>query len=62
MENLATKKIEKEELDIWISIKIYGNKTKFISMKESITWVVIENKEIAETMKSIFEYIYNEKS
>lgn len=53
------KKIDQEELDIWISIKVYGNKTKFISMKESITWVVIENKEIAETMKSIFEYIYN---
>ncbi len=56
------KKIEKENLDIGISIKVYGNKTKFISMKESITWVVIENKEIADTMKSIFEYIYEEKS
>ena len=52
------KKIDKKDLSIWISIKIYGNKTKFISMKESITWVVIENKEIAETMKSIFDYIY----
>jgi hypothetical protein len=56
------KKIDKEKLDLGISIKVYWNKTKFISMKDSITWVVIENEDIANTMKSIFDYIYEEKS
>ncbi len=55
-----SKTISKGKLDIGISIKVYGNKTKFISMKESITGVVIENEEIARTMKSIFDYIYGE--
>lgn len=30
-------------------------------MKKDITWVVIENEDIAKTMKSIFEYIYEGK-
>ncbi len=47
-----------DKLDIWITIKIYGNKTNFISMNDSITGVVIENEEIARTMESIFDYIY----
>lgn len=54
------KTIDKKHLDIWISIKIYWNKTKFISMRESVTGVVIENEEIAKTMKSIFDYIYRD--
>jgi hypothetical protein len=45
-----------------ISIKIYWNKTKFISMKNDISWVVIENEDIAKTMKSIFDYIYYSKN
>ena len=45
-------------MDIWITIKICGNKTNFISMNDSITGVVIENEEIARTMESIFDYIY----
>ena len=52
------KTIDAKDLNLGISIKIYGNKTKFISMKDDITWVVIENEDIANTMKSIFEYIY----
>jgi hypothetical protein len=51
--------IKENLVDLWISIKVYWNKTKFISMKEKITWVVIENQDIADTMKSIFDYIYN---
>ncbi len=55
------KTIRKEDLNLWISIKIYGNKTHFLSMNDSITGLLIENKEIAETMQSIFDYIYEEK-
>jgi hypothetical protein len=31
-------------------------------MKNDITWVVIENEDIAKTMKSIFDYIYFDKN
>lgn len=55
------KYISKEKLNLDISIKIYWNKVQFISMKQDITWVVIENEDIAKTMKSIFDYIYKEK-
>lgn len=55
------KTISKDLLNLDISIKIYWNKTKFISMKNDITWVVIENEDIAKTMKSIFDYIYENK-
>lgn len=55
-----SKTIKKKDLNLGISIKVYGNKTKFISMKKPLTGVVIENEDIAETMKAIFDYIYGE--
>jgi sugar-specific transcriptional regulator TrmB len=58
--SMKTKTIAKDLLNLDISIKIYGNKTHFISMKSPITWVVIENEDIANTMNSIFNYIWKE--
>ena len=52
------KTINSNALNLGISIKIYGNKTKFISMKKPLTGIVIENEDIANTMRSIFDYIY----
>lgn len=59
--SMNAKTIEQDLLNLEVSIKIYDNKTHFISMKSPITWVVIENEDIAKTMRSIFDYIWEEK-
>jgi hypothetical protein len=55
---LNGKTLPKELLDIPITIKIYKNKVQFISMKSPISWILIEDEEIAKTMSNIFNYIF----
>lgn len=59
--SLEWKTIPKELLDLPITIKIYKNKVHFISMKSPISWVLIEDEEIAKTISNIFNYIYVNK-
>lgn len=56
---LSWKVIPKEVLDLPITIKIYNNKVQFISMKSPLSWILIEDEEIAKTMSNIFNYIFN---
>ena len=50
-------KINSQELEIKSTIKIYNNKVIFLSFKKPYTWIVIENEDIAYTMKEIFSFI-----
>ncbi len=52
------KYISPEKLNLEVSIKIYGDIVSFVSMKDEINWLVIKNKYIANTMKNIFDYVY----
>jgi HTH-type transcriptional regulator, sugar sensing transcriptional regulator len=56
---LSWKVIPKEVLDLPITMKIYNNKVQFISMKSPISWILIEDEEVAKTMSNIFNYIFN---
>ncbi len=46
--------LPKEKFPFAGSVTIYGNKVSLISQKRTISGVIIENKEIADTLKTIF--------
>jgi len=47
--------------DLNIEINIYGQKVSLVSFdQENPTGILIKNKKIAEAMKNIFEYLWNE--
>lgn len=46
--------IPKDKFPFSGSVNIYGNKVSLTSRKKTITGVIIENKEIAETLRALF--------
>jgi len=58
-ENLVTRHItEKGMFDIPAQILIYGNKVGISSMKNPIVTTIIEDQNISDTFKIMFEYIW----
>lgn len=56
--NTLRKTIPDSELFLPASIKIYGNKVHFISLRNKLFGVEIENEDIATCMRQIFDYCY----
>ncbi len=47
--------LPKEKFPFLGSLTIYGNKVALISQKKTVTGVIVENKEIAETLRTMFD-------
>ncbi len=56
---ITRKLISKEKMNIPAQIIICGDKTFITSFKETIITVTIESKYISETMKAMFDHIWN---
>jgi len=56
-ENTARKTVTKNDLYLPSSIKIYGNKVQFVSLKNNLFGVEIENQDIADSLRQMFDYI-----
>ncbi len=57
-ENTARKTVTKNDLYLPSSIKIYGNKVQFVSLKNNLFGVEIENQDIADSLRQMFDYIW----
>ncbi|EKD29400.1 MAG: Transcriptional regulator, TrmB [uncultured bacterium (gcode 4)] len=56
--NIERRNIQDSELFLPASIKIYGNKVHFVSLKNNLFGVEIENEDIASCLKQIFDCIW----
>lgn len=56
--NIERKNVQDSELFLPASIKIYGNKVHFVSLKNNLFGVEIENEDIASCLKQIFDCIW----
>jgi sugar-specific transcriptional regulator TrmB len=48
----------KNDMYLPTSIKIYGNKVQFVSLKNHLFGVEIENQDIADSLRQMFDYIW----
>jgi len=59
-ENLIERRfLPKEKFPFSGSVNIYGNKISLISQKKTVTGVIIENKEIANTLRAMFNLAWD---
>jgi sugar-specific transcriptional regulator TrmB len=57
-ENTKRKILPKNDMYLPTSIKIYGNKVQFVSLKNHLFGVEIENQDIADSLRQMFDYIW----
>jgi hypothetical protein len=57
-ENTKRKVLTKNDIYLPTSIKIYGNKVQFVSLKNHLFGVEIENQDIADSLRQMFDYIW----
>lgn len=57
-EDTKRKILTKNDMYLPTSIKIYGNKVQFVSLKNHLFGVEIENQDIADSLRQMFDYIW----
>ena len=54
-----SKYVSKDKLSLGSDITIFGDKIAIMALKGKISGVVIEHKEMADSLRSIFELLWN---
>jgi hypothetical protein len=61
--NITRKVVPKEKLELPSQIIIYNNTVSITSLKKEVITTIIENEDIAQTFKKLFNYLWDtEKS
>lgn len=60
--NITRKVVPLEKLELPSQIIIYNNTVSITSLKKEIVTTVIENEDIAQTFKKIFDYLWDSES
>lgn len=60
--NVAIGLIDNNFFKLPAQILVYGNKTVITALKKEIISTVIENEDIAQTLKNIFDYLWSNKN
>jgi hypothetical protein len=57
--NITRKVVPLEKLELPSQVIIYNNTVSITSLKKEIVTTVIENEDIAQTFKKIFDYLWD---
>lgn len=60
--NIVRKIVDKKNFSLPAQVIIYNNTVSITTMKDDIITTIIENKDIADTFKKVFEYAWNREN